>query len=367
MKARGRLAVLACAAAMLLALPAGAAAKPDPEVHPGTFDLEVRLPERDGYLINLTASDHRQIHLTVERGSASVRYRVAGRASSRRVKANFGPLGRVDIRMDLEPRPLSLIERLLKVRGERCRGKKPTKLAGQFQGTVEFQGETDVVGVSARRGHALVERTFRTVCKPRVSKPSKGKEKAQPDIQVEASLLAASAHTGGRTTSFRAIDLGIDSELFFGLVSGAVHERLGRVRIMRSAFELTEGSALKFAPARRNTVSAKVKPPEPFTGSATYSKATGSPAAWTGDLAVRLPGTGNVPLSGPEFDAMLCRADGIEALAKLGKFVQCLLETKTLSFPSSLAELLRGRSDAWRVMGVMAPASRHSLALALGG
>ncbi|MGB7685608.1 MAG: hypothetical protein WBL45_07465 [Solirubrobacterales bacterium] len=44
----------------------------------------------------------------------------------------------------------------------------------------------------------------------------------------------------------------------------------------------------------------------PFSGTGAYSQAPGSPASWSGDLSVSLPGARDVPLTGPGFSAVAC-------------------------------------------------------------
>jgi hypothetical protein len=122
------------------------------------------------------------------------------------------------------------------------------------------------------------------------------------------------------------------------MASGSVHERLGRVRIVREAMEIVEEPELRLSPKGRKSSTVKLKPSEPFAGEALYLKRADSPATWTGDLRVRLPGIGEVPLAGPEFDVRLCRSDGIEALNLL---LKCVSSIETLAFPSSPVEQLR--------------------------
>ena len=57
MKPWRRLTVLVCAVAALLALPAGAGAQSGVEVHPGSFALEVELPESQGLACPCANSD----------------------------------------------------------------------------------------------------------------------------------------------------------------------------------------------------------------------------------------------------------------------------------------------------------------------
>jgi hypothetical protein len=333
--------VLLCAAAAL-AVPAVAAAKPKPEVQPGGFLLEIPLPESNGWRMELAAENHRQISLIAARGAMVVRYRVTGRASSRLLKADFGPLGQVDVKLNLEADPLlPPFMRKRERRDKRCRGKEPVEMLGGFHGTVDFDGEERVAGVFTRNGPAAVRRWFRTVCRPKPKKSSKGNRKKRSetrDVGIEIDLLAARAHGGGRTTSWEAFGLKVESEQVFGYVSGSIHERQGRVKVSRSAAEFAESPQLVFGPSERKVETAKVKPPKPFTGRAFYVKKPGSLGAWTGDLAVRLPEAGDIQLAGPEFKAKLCRAADFAAF---GKVLRCLLEIQALDYPGSAAAQLR--------------------------
>lgn len=296
--------------------------------------MEVGLPESKGWNMSLAAVSRRQIYLTAAKGAKSVVYRVPGQASRRHLKADFGPLGRIDIQMDLEPRPSA--------RGTekdgRCRGKQRLLLAGRYHGTIDFEGEENLAGVFARKGNAFVERTFRTVCKRPTGRQPKGGKGGAPKIDVGLSMLAARAHGGGRTTAVEVLGLEIESEVLFGALSASVHERLGQVRVIRQATEMVEGSDLTFSPKGRKSSTVELNPPAPFTGEASYLKRVGTPATWTGDLGVRLPGTGEVPLAGPEYNATLCRSDGIEALNSL---LKCISSIQTLAAADSPVAQLR--------------------------
>jgi hypothetical protein len=331
-RAKECLTALGCALAMTLALPTGAEARPQAKLSPGSFLLYVELPPNRGWNMSLVASNHRQVDLIASKGAMSVRYRVVGRASTRFLKADFGSLGRVDLALDLNEAqpPPGYSPPKGRPSERRCRGKQPVELSGRFSGSVAFEGEANVVGVSTRSGRASVERTFRTVCRPLAKEEPSGKRKARRLPRIEFGLLAARDHSGGRTTSVEAFGLGLSSEVIFGLVTGSVHERLGRVRITRSALELLEEGTFKLAPKGQEGRT-KLKPPKPFTGEASFRQESGSPASWLGDLAVRLPGGGTVPLAGPGFEARLCRTGSADGLKR------CLLETRALGFSGALA------------------------------
>src|SRR3954454_13859010 len=103
MKPTGRLLASLCAIAVLAA-PAGAAAASHAEVHQGGYLLAIDLPESHGWQMSIAASGHNEVELTAARGTAAVAYRAPGVVSSHRVEADFGSLGRIDLKLDLEPR-----------------------------------------------------------------------------------------------------------------------------------------------------------------------------------------------------------------------------------------------------------------------
>jgi hypothetical protein len=54
-----------------------------------------------------------------------------------------------------------------------------------------------------------------------------------------------------------------------------------------------------------NLRSATVEPPAPFSGSASFERATKGRKTWTGDLSASFPGRAGVPLAGPKFESVL--------------------------------------------------------------
>src|SRR5690242_15880016 len=109
-----RAACVACAVcAVLAAPPVGAAAR----VGGKDFHLQVSLPDSNGYSMSIWAEGHRQVGLLAMKGDASVAYTVKGRASSHRLDADFGALGKVHIRFRLKPEDFPL----LFFRGKSCK------------------------------------------------------------------------------------------------------------------------------------------------------------------------------------------------------------------------------------------------------
>jgi hypothetical protein len=68
----------------------------------------------------------------------------------------------------------------------------------------------------------------------------------------------------------------------------------------------------------------------PFAGTGSYLAPAGSAPSWTGDLRVRLPGVGDVPLTGPAFRTAFCR--GREGTAE---FNDCEAEASRLLTPAT--------------------------------
>lgn len=307
MKARWSLTCLACAAIALPGLPAIAVGKTLELAHANLFQLSVNLPQSNGYSMEISAEDHRHVELSASKGHVAVHYSVLGRASSRRVDADFGALGEVHIRLRLKPE--LVIPGLF--------GKKPCDegflfSGGSFRGKVDFTGEQQVAGAVAHRGRVDFIRPKRT-CKhahrrPAIRLSRSVKRKVHPTD--ERDLLSAELKAEGRTVSFEALRFrGTPRKPPSTLtsLSADLVERLGRVTIDRSAFETTPMKVLRISRRGKQPETATVEPTKPFAGSASYSATPEAPATWSGDLSVRLPGAGTVPLTGTGFSAELCR------------------------------------------------------------
>jgi len=297
MKPNGKALVLLCAIAVLLALPAAANAKAQPEVHPARYLLSIELPESQGWAVSILAYDHHQVYLRAQRGFASLSYHAPGRVSSRRVEADFGSLGRIDLTLDLDARGTG-VPRL----HGRCTGRSPYELVGRFRGTVDFPGEPNLVSVSAVRGQAKIQRSFRHACQPiKLAGHGKG------PLDLGLSLFGARSHENGRTTSFEAVGITIESEPLLGIIGGGVSEHLGEVGISRTTAALVSGKELLFSVPGMDPERVRVNAPRPFFGKASYLKASGEPPLYSGNLRVRVPGAGLVALAGPAFATTLCR------------------------------------------------------------
>jgi hypothetical protein len=235
---------------------------------------------------------------------------VLGRASSRRLEADFAPLGRVAIkvltrgqRAQIPPQP-------------GCEGKPSLIAGGGFRGVVEFKGEQGIPPFSTHRGGGIfLEKHSKQVCNRGKRRHHSGRGHGGGQQSVKLALLTARARSGDRHVNFEDIRISDpELELTLSLALGSVEERLGAVQISRSALEIGDGSELRLSKPGSIPETAAVSPPKPFTGTGTYSASPPAAPTWTGDLGVHLPGAGLVPFTGAGFKARFCRADSFKEL-----------------------------------------------------
>lgn len=297
---------LACVAVVLLILPAAAAAKSAGHKGPNLFQLDVPLPDSNGYSMELGAEDHRHVELTASKGAVAVHYSVLGRASSRRLDADFGALGEVHIRIHLKPELV-----LPGLFGKKRCGERLGFYGGSFRGTVDFAGEPQVAGVVAHRGGVAFIHSSRACKHPHQRPASLARTiEGKAHQAKEVDLLSAEMKAEGRTVIFEALRFKGDLRKPHSAVtflSADVSESLGRVAIDRTAFEITPAKVLYISKRGKQPETAVLEPTKPFAGSAAYSAEPETPASWSGDLSVRLPVVGAVPLTGTGFSAELCR------------------------------------------------------------
>jgi hypothetical protein len=312
MKAGGVLGVL-IACALVIATPAAASLKPDDVVVPKGLHLGATLPAANGYEAAISTSGHRQVVLSFSQGSYSISYKTLGYVSRKRISADFGRLGHVSLRFRGKRSSRSARDPLLL---HDCKGRRGVEERGPFLGNVRFRGERGFTKVSVHRLKGRVMRSYRRVCKA----PPWYSAFASRDESYEGKVLDAVASADGVKRTFVAIeysvDLGEGEPFALALVGATREEKVEGVAIHKSAFTLAE-NVLPLSRPGKSPVTAKVAPWWPFVGSATYRAEAGQPATWTGQLGIRFPGSGQVSLAGPEFEAELCRA------GSLRRFLHC--------------------------------------------
>jgi hypothetical protein len=289
-----------------LALPATAAAKPGYTVKPKSLHLKIGLPASNGYTASIATNGHRQVVLNVSKGDVFARYTALGKVSRKGIEADFGSFGQVSLRFRgkrrYHPQLIPGLD-LPKFLRNRCKGRQGVAESGVFVGNVSFEGEHGFTRVRANRRKGKVVRRYRQVCKGRV--PAFANK-----IREESALLTAEAKRFGNTRFLLSAQtsLSIGSEEFsLGFVVGGEKEKVGRVAVNKAALVFEEDDLFAISPPGKKPLTAKSKLPKPFEGTSTYMDDGSTPPTWTGSLGVRLPGSGLVPLSGPEFKAELCR------------------------------------------------------------
>jgi len=287
---------------VVFALPAHADAKPGYRVHPGGTELSLFVGKKASSVISVSANDRQRVQFEVEKPSSTIEYSTKGRVSNRRIEADFGALGRVDVRLDLlrfgsEPS-----------REGRCRGRGPLYGAGTYRGSVEFSHQRGVPEVSIRQGRVYFERLFRQVCKRRSPKFKPG---PFPKLKrkIEEAVLTVRGKGEGRTVRLGATIFAFrrNPARTGGTLRAEAHERHEGVRITRWMGDFFDHGSFIMSRRGKKPETIEVELPEPFAGRALYSSTPGSFPSWTGDLSVDLPGTDGISLTGPGFDAALCR------------------------------------------------------------
>jgi hypothetical protein len=117
-------------------------------------------------------------------------------------------------------------------------------------------------------------------------------------------------------------------------VASFLHVR-GKMAVINSQSAIREDAGpLEISTPPR---SATVDPPSPFTGSASFQRESAKDFSWTGDLAVELPGIGEVTLAGPKFETALClgrRCRGDEESSESAGSIAVLLPRAAAPTPS---------------------------------
>lgn len=313
---------------VLLALPSTGLARPGQEVHQRSLHLATSSFATRGYLVRVETAGHHRVILTAQKNGQTATYTVRGRVSRHRIRADLGRFGRVNLHFHGKSKPFP-VQPGAKEKSEderrRCRGRKPEREVGQFRGAVEFEGQRLFTRLAVGGLKGELRRTYRRVCWLRRGNPEARASVSNsvrvvrragiPGTGFTIAVLSARARVGRSLTHFSAINLEapfgipIPRGERFSIVTAYRQERVGRVRVFRSTYLSAGPGQVKISRRGVQPAQARVALGPPFSGSARFKDATAkSPALWQGDLVVRLPGTGAMPLTGPHFHASLCRA-----------------------------------------------------------
>jgi hypothetical protein len=316
---------VAAATSLLLLLPAGAAARPGDEVRPRSLHLTMSAAGTRGYGVTIDTLGHHRVTLTVSRNGQLASYMTKGKVSRHQVKADFSRFGRVSLRFHGKRRPFPTVRpKRSKRRSTRllCRGRAPQREVGRFRGTIEFEGQHGYTRLAVGKLPGEVRRSYRQVCRLVPVRNHRHRDHRQAvassanadPFGFNLTLLSARSRVGRALTRFTAISLEpprgipVPRKDLFSIVTASLQERVGRVRVFRSAMQQAAPGRIKISRRGVDPATAHLALAAPFSGRARYeAPAGGSPASWTGSLGVRLLGSGLLPLTGPHFHAVLCR------------------------------------------------------------
>jgi hypothetical protein len=299
-----RLCGLVSILAMLLACTATSAqAKPHVTRVDRSLNVEFNTRASNGYRASLFAVDNR-VALELGKGPFSATYEVRGLATSHRLEANFGKLGRISLRFKSARTTTTKFPGL-----PNCPPARSIHEFGVFRGSLRFVGEQGFTRIGTHRVRGEVEHIVTPECdsEPPGRGPSETlRHRAATDKHREdVAELSATSKSHGRVVDFSASRLfGYDT----WFVEASTLERRGRISIDRDAivFEASP-SAIVVSKPGAHPAKASVKLPRPFQGTAAFAEEPVPPApAWEGSLSVSMSGLGPVALAGRGFEAFLC-------------------------------------------------------------
>jgi hypothetical protein len=300
--------VLASAAIVALCLPGGAVAKPRFYNTPGLTTEGIQLRGTHGYRVSLEVYD-RQAQLDVDKrvghqGLISVDYRLHRRLPvGPDIRFRLGKEGDVDLRF--------VPDRVVEHGDPNCTGGPEISERGHFVGTIRFRGRRDFTHIVAHRVDGLVTRTPPHRC--RREKSTNGQSfsfgastgTGTPSVPKGAlELIAGTADGKLQFTGYRFEERAPlpPTETFLAWI-----ERVepGFTATSSAFGGISQGSFVSPEP-KEPLAAAEISPSAPFSGSANFGLTPPRHGEWTGDLAVELPGYGQVPLIGPKIRAGLC-------------------------------------------------------------
>jgi len=248
---------------------------------PGAFELQ----GSNGYAIRVTgnAASHgspSEVTVLVSKGKSYAAYQAPAKATATSFEADLGSLGRIDV--DYHPTGQTW------TRHGTCDA--PTTYAvGYYEGTIEFHGEGGYTDASATK----VEGTVPDLPCGFIGESIGGRN---PGARLAAEIF------GETSLGFRVYKNEPKGPAVF---DAFIAEASGDVGIVRSVKATGTPGSFTYAATSRGDLEATVKPPPPFTGSASFSKRAHGKARWKGDLRVDFPGHSDVKLTGPKALASL--------------------------------------------------------------
>lgn len=284
---------LALIVVALLGMPAAASAS-------GGFDLKLQFPASNGYRVTVGGYKATAVLTTAKhdpaRGSRRWSSYVArGKVSPTAIDADFGALGRVDMRF----RPSGSVT--YGKRHRHCFGPdRYTIRSGVFVGSVRFHGEGGYTSANVHRvkGRVVTPRVLR--CLDSLFEEFEHAERKPKKEKPKVTRLSAFARSGLTAMYFEASERRGKAAYL-----SEIEQTVGSVGVFRGVFLRASPATFAFDNA---LAQAGVTPPPPFSGSASFQRGPTGAKSWAGSLAVSFPGAPKVSLIDPRFKTQLTRS-----------------------------------------------------------
>jgi len=284
----------------LIVIASLASAAPSPAAGPeeGTVvTVQLELRASNGFAARLETSEKQVATLTIEaEDRQQVIYEVQGQVTETGLKVQFGRLGLIDVAFN----PTTTLDSTEPSEG--CTGAPRTLREGVFTGTVDFTGERGYVRLEGPdaagsmsvisqwhciTGPSLFQRALRPpALRPKDAKNATGSLHAQTRSCL--CIFAAGVHYGKKRG--RSVFYGVKGE-------------------RREGMEIARVTPVTAGPSRfvvdQEAGTAKLRPPAPLSGHATFRRRAHGPSLWRSTIKVPLLGSDPLDTGRPGFRAAL--------------------------------------------------------------
>ena len=276
--------------ALACVVPGGALAAPPERERPDPIPI-FSVPASNGYKVigvvngNPELANHRLSLLVFDRRSfvGYSSFPATYHEETGAIAADMGALGEVDLRF----RFAGGVRRASGPCGEEEESIEIP--AGEFRGTVRFEGEEGFARASATRAKLDAEYLIGATCE----KPGD-----EPEPSATGAVLRARARGGGDNILFEAVKNAPRRRIQF---TATITEGSGSLRTFRAVESWAPSGRFEFPPGLG---SARARPPAPFSGRARFTRGLAAPT-WLGSLSIDFPGRAGVELAGGGFEPRL--------------------------------------------------------------
>jgi hypothetical protein len=226
------------------------------------------------------------IFVFVRDARSAVFYVTRGSVTDTSIEAKLGSVGRIDVNFVPTGQPRT--ERSV------CGGKPVTIDSGRYEGTIDFTGEEGYSEVHTTGARGSAEAALSLICWGQVKSEGIGGHSPGALLRIR--------HRGEPRFQFEARKNSPSRSARF---SASIGEQRGSLFISRAVGAVAAPDAFSYD---FPSGVARVNPPAPFAGEATFDRRLSVAPSWNGNLSVDFPGRSDVRLTGPDIRASLIRA-----------------------------------------------------------